>query len=416
MPLKIVETVFQARAIVYLMLTFLSAGGFFAATSTAFVILPISEFSHVAAMLALSTVIGAVLQFGAAYSLPEAARRNPEVQNRLFFRLLAVSAACGVSATLVANLWTDSHYLVLGIALGGCKGIHIICDNYLRSHTAVLTLGSLNAFLHASFFAIALSLALFGELTGGRFLILMMLTKLCFAVLAILAIPPTSAGSTAGLSSIFRIGVNGSLAVILVFGMGALDVVTLAFKQFDNAQFISFRHFGYGLFLTLVQDCALPLLLSHLILRAKLPMVHIASVAIALAGVVGVMSVALGYGLGMIPQKPAMSVDISALIFASMTSHAFAVVAFNAAYIVGAVRQEFLLTWLLALLSLFAIGAIFSNSIAAPVLISAAGNTVLGLSALLAYARSGEIKNTSRKPTFEERLEDRIPKTANQGD
>lgn len=413
MLLTTAETVFQPRAIVFLMLTVLSAAGFFAATSTAFVILPISEFSRVAAMLALSTVIGAVLQFGAAYSLPEAARRNPEALNRLFLRLFAVSATCGVIATLTASLLSASDYVVLGIALGGFKGIHIICDNYLRSHTAVLTLSGLNAFLHISFFAVIFWLALRGALTGELFLILMMMIKLSFVILAMRAIPPFRASGASDLSSVFRAGLRGSLAVILVFGMGALDVIILAFGEIDTAQFISLRHFGYGLFLTLVQDCTLPLLLSHLILRAELPVVP---VAIGLAGVVGVMSVALGYGLGMLPDKPEMSADISVLIFASMTSHAFAVIAFNAAYIVGGIRQEFLFIWLVTLFSLFAIGYVFSNSIIVPVLISASGNSILGLSALLAYARSSEITTTSSTLKLDGCIDEPFPKTANEGD
>ena len=394
MNLEIAKYSVSARTIVFLTLTVLSSGSIFGATFASYLYLSLSEFSKVAVALALSTVIGAALQLGAAYSLPAAAHCDGGTRNRLFIRLIILSAFGGVVCFGLVSGFYVSDYLTMAALLGALKGLQIICDNYLRSRSAILALSGLNAALNTAFFLLITALALTGNLSGNLFLYCMMATKLSFVVATLLIAPPNDLHSEEKLSSLLATGLQGTGAVVLIFGLGNFDVIVLSFLSIESAQFIAMRHFGYGLFLTLVQDSAIPLLLAHLLRRSVLSNFGLAAIGLGLSLLVGILAIALGVGLSALPGKTSLPISSALLIFATLSSHTLAVFSFNAAYVTGCIGSEFLRFSLAFLTGIFLIALAASSSIAATIFIASIGNAVVAIAALSVFADGRKKLNT----------------------
>lgn len=373
---------FQGAAL-FVTLTAIAAASFFAASMTAFAVMPLQSFANISAALALGTVIGALLQCGAAYSVPRAALQGRQQRDKVFQKTLFASAILG-TCVAGAALALPMHSVVrAGLVLGAFIGVQLVCDSYARAHGALGFLGTLNAGLHSGLFLIV-GLAVFRDQLDEQFFIAsVVLVKLGFVIATLwrFGLPEPIADQ----ARCFRLrdGVLAQLAVATVFLLGVSDVLLLRTMVPDAPDFVAFRHFGYGFFLLIVQESAIPLMTERLVAKVTFRKRTIVWLAAGLAAVVGVAAIFVVVALGLIRGDAMPSIGVITAICASLAAHSFAVFAFYYAFAVGTDLRRHIATALAAVAGLGGCTALFDLGLPAIISAVAAINILFALGTLL---------------------------------
>lgn len=332
----------QDSTLIFLSLTALAAGGFFAASTSAYVTLPLAEFATISATLALSTVLGALLQCGAAYALPFAARQGGTHLDATFQRLLCASILLGSILCLLALLVPRIEAVRFGFILGAATGIQLVCDSYLRSRAEVLLLAKLNAALHLGLLVCILTLILQDALTIFRFIACVTAVKLAFGVFVLHRFPPALANWKRPGIKLLGNGIKAQAAFGTVIAFGTLDVLILETLVQGGADYIALRHFSYGLFLAIVQESALPLLTARLVKPDAPKPRRIFALATSLAICVGAAAAFLTFGLAALRPDAAPDWGVVGCIVVSLMAHSLLVISCHTRFATSAIGGHLL--------------------------------------------------------------------------
>ena len=338
-----IQSARQGMAVGFLSLTALAAICFFAASMVAFQSLQLEAFATSSAALAVSTFIGAVMQFGAVYVLPSAARSGSDARDRAFARLLFRSATSCAGVVVVALAIPLSEFFRYGLLVGAATGVQLVCDQLVRCRAELRFLGWLNATLHGIFLASVIAASVSGTLTASVLLTMVFCVKAGFAlaVLVRFGLPKTDNG---GVPRFEAGSLNGPLtAAALICLLGTVDVLLIQALDMNAADYIALRHFGYCLFLLVVQESAMPLLVARLVKKGAFAVRQLILVAVALSVAVGAASVVLGVLLAIMRGVDIAGPGLWVALFFSLTSHSLAVIFLFAALAFGVWRTRLIL-------------------------------------------------------------------------
>lgn len=327
----------------FLGLTALAAICFFAASTIAFQTLRLEAFATSSAALAVSTFVGAVLQFGAVYVLPNAARGGSGARDFAFARLLVRSATAGAGVVLIALVLPLPEFLHYGLLVGAATGVQLVCDQLVRCRAELRFLGGLNATLHGTFLALVFAASVSGVLSAPGFLTMIFCVKVGFAlaVLGRFGLPKMDNGDVSRSSASSLTAPQTAAALICL--LGTVDVLLIKVWDMNGADYIALRHFGYGLFLLVVQEGAMPLLVARLVTKGALPVRQLIFVAVGLSTAVGAASTLLGLLLAIMRGVEIDGPGLGAALFLSLTSHSLAVIFLFAALAFGVWGKRHLL-------------------------------------------------------------------------
>jgi hypothetical protein len=325
-------------------LTALAAMCFFAASMIAFQALQLEAFATSSAALAVSTFVGAVLQFGAVYVLPNAVRSGSGARDRAFAHLFFRSATAGAGVVVVALALPLPEFLRFGLLVGAATGVQLVCDQLVRCRAELRFLGGLNATLHGTLLALVIAASASGTLTASGFLTMVFCVKAGFAlaVLVRFGLPETNNGGVSPSAAGSLTGAQTAAALICLLGM--VDVLLIEAWDMNGADYIALRHFGYGLFLLVVQESAMPLVVARLVRKGAFPVRQLTLFAVALSLAVGVASVVLGMVLAIMREVDISELGLGVALFFSLASHSLAVIFLFAARAFGVrgTRQLFI--------------------------------------------------------------------------
>lgn len=381
-------------AAVFITLTAIAAACFFAASMTAFVVLPIQSFANISAALALGTVVGALLQCGAAYSMPRAAFVEPQQRDTVFQKTLFASTILGIGVACAALVLPIHPIVRAGLILGAFIGVQLVCDSYARARGALGFLGALNAGLHTGLLLVIGLAVLQGQLDTPFFIGSVALVKLSFVIATLWRFGLPESVADHDTRHRLRDGLYAQLAIATVFLLGVTDVLILRTMVSDAPDFVALRHFGYGFFLLIVQESAIPLMTKHLVARHTFRKRAVAWLAAGLAAIVGIAALVVVCALAMIRGDALPSMALIMAISASLAAHSFAVFAFYYAFAIGTDLRHQIVSALAAAVVVTMCTALFNLGLPAIISAVAAINILFGLRSLL--------PNHSKKHQIEE--------------
>lgn len=375
-------TRYQSAAF-FVTLTAIAAACFFAASMTAFVVLPMQSFANISAALALGTVVGALLQCGAAYSMPRAAFVGRQQRDKVFRKTLFASAILGAGVACAALVLPMHSVVRAGLVLGAFIGVQLVCDSYARARGALGFLGALNAGLHAGLLLVIGLAVLRGQLDAPFFIGAVVFVKLSFVIATLWRFGLPGPFADHDTKHRLRDGLLAQLAIATVFLLGVTDVLILRTMVSDAPDFVALRHFGYGFFLLIVQESAIPLMTERLVARQTFRKRAIAWLAAGLAALVGVAAVVVVCALALIRGDALPSMALIMAISASLAAHSFAVFAFYYAFAIGTDLRRQIVTALAAVAFMTMCTALFDLGLPAIISAVAAINILFALGSLL---------------------------------
>jgi hypothetical protein len=381
----------------FLGLTALAALCFFAASMIAFQTLQLEAFATSSAALAVSTFVGAVMQFGAVYVLPNAAKRGSGARDRAFAHLLFRSATAGAGVVVVALALPLPEFLRYGLLVGAATGVQLVCDHLVRCRAELRFLGGLNATLHGTFLVLVFAASVSGTLTASGFLTMVFWVKAGFALAVLVrfglpetdnsGVPRSEAGSLTGAQT----------AAALICLLGTVDVLLIEAWDMNGAEYIALRHFGYGLFLLVVQESAMPLLVARLVMKGAFPVRQLTLFAVALSTAVGTVSIVLSLLLAIMRGVDIAGPGLGGALFFSLFSHSLAVIFQFAALACGVWGTRQLLLFGGGIVGLWTLAAVLPPDRTLSVIIAAALlNLLVACCALQDYARIHPKRKTEK--------------------
>ncbi len=318
----------------FLIASLTSALLFFAASALAFRSLSYDEFGGLSAALAIGTFIAAGTQIGAGYELPRLARNQPQSVSSAYLGFLAGSLTVGglvaavgyhVTATSTVQRWALLFAMVTGAQL--------VSDGYLRARGALTTLWRLNLGLNGALLLVTVGSLTSGSLNAVRFLISVIAIKAAFATV-VLSLSLATKPARPRIGPLRQGVTNGTTIVITVFGLGMLDVLTLGVTGISAGTYLSARHFGYGIFLALVQEGILPILVRRLAAHQQLDRRMIGLASVGVSSLVGVGAVSVAVVLAWVKQDlTAEYVQAAVLVGVGLLMHTNAVFALKVGYV-----------------------------------------------------------------------------------
>ncbi len=307
---------------------------FFAASALAFRSLSYAEFGALSGTLAIGTFIAAGSQLGAGYELPRLARRSPESAASAYLGFLACSLMAGGLITSVGLvIFAGGGFQRWALPFGLVAGAHLVSDGFLRATGALTRLWQLNLVLHAALVISTVFALGFGVFDPLWFLFSVMAIKVAFTL---------AVAARTGRTNSFRVALTpvrsglagGTSIVVTVFGLGILDVLAVTAASVPAGTYLSARHFGYGIFIAVVQEGLLPVLVGRLTSRTEIDHRSMGLASLGVSAVVGVGAIVVAIVLAVLKQELTADYTAAALyVGLGLMAHTNAVFALKVGYV-----------------------------------------------------------------------------------